>query len=199
VPTFRQPLPGAQASPGPRIANRLRPLFLELRASVTGSWLNIVRFRGLGGPGGASKRMSHAVGLLSLFVVRRVNIVMQPGGICSTRRRRGASKPSKEGWGRSPPPLWMVLKPPGTAQTPKTAKFQPRSDYRCPKFQEERQLWESSLSGSKLGASRAWCGHCVRFVPRQIVHWTKHLWKRQPSKNLERKWDGCKMQIRIKG
>ena len=69
-------------------ASGLRPLFLELRASVTGSWLKIGRFRCLGGPGGLK--------------------TIQGGG------------------GRSPPPLRMVLKPPGAAKTPKTTYFQPK-------------------------------------------------------------------------
>ena len=37
----------------------------------------------------------------------------------------GGSKTTQKGGGFRPPQIWMVLKPPGAAQTSKTTDFQP--------------------------------------------------------------------------
>ena len=53
----------------------------------------------------------------------------------------GALKLTKKVEGFAPPPLWMVLKHPGTAQTPKTTDFQPNPKPPSPK----PPLWQPPI------------------------------------------------------
>ena len=85
-------------------------------------------------------------------------------------RSRGAIKTIQKGGGLRPTHFWMVLKPPGAAQTPKTTEFQPKSkppSAKPPSGNRRNQRVDKRDGGARVDRSGRSVGASSRGTARQ--------------------------------